>query len=249
MPLVIDQMNREILLPEFPKRIISLVPSQTELLYYFGLSEEVVGQTLFCIHPKEMHKTKPRVGGTKKLNIEKIESLMPDLIIGNKEENDQGQIEYLMNKFPVWMSDITTMNDAYQMIDSIGNIIGKKAQAELLLTKIKLNFEKIDCLIKRPAVYLIWQKPWMAAGSDTFISSMMDCLGYQNLVKGRYDEFTLEDLAELNPEVILLSSEPFPFKEKHQLELQKLLINIEIKLVDGEIFSWYGSRMLLAKNI
>ena len=124
--IFIDQMHREVKIDSPPKRIVSLVPSQTELLYDLGLQDNIVGQTLFCIHPADKHKTKTIIGGTKKLKLELILALQPDLIIGNKEENEQQQIEYLMQNATVWMSDIYTLSDSLEMIKSIGEIVNKK---------------------------------------------------------------------------------------------------------------------------
>ena len=123
MKSVTDQMQREIKIPNSPQRIISLVPSQTELLFYLGLEKEVVGITKFCVHPREQFKSKTRVGGTKKYHFDRIKKLQPDLIIGNKEENDQTQIEQLAKEYPVWMSDIISFEDALDMIERIGKII------------------------------------------------------------------------------------------------------------------------------
>src|SRR5689334_4269975 len=102
MPLYHDQLNREVNLPSLPRRIISVVPSQTELLFYLGLDAEIIGITKFCIHPAGKCKSTTKIGGTKQLDIDKIKSLDPDLIIANKEENERGQLEELMQHFPVW---------------------------------------------------------------------------------------------------------------------------------------------------
>ena len=246
---ITDQMGRTITVNNPPKRIVSLVPSQTELLYQLGLTHEVVGQTLFCIHPADMHQTKPRVGGTKKVKMDVIASLQPDLIIGNKEENEQTDIEQLAQKYPVWMSDIKTLNDALDMITGIGQLVGKPNEANKLAQTIQQSFKafKVDVTTPKPALYLIWRNPWMAAGHSTFITEMMHGLGLQNVAsqqQSRYPELTNNQIAELNPEVILLSSEPYPFKEKHMDELQQLCPQAKILLVDGELFSWYGSRLL-----
>ena len=245
---ITDQMGRTISVNNPPKRIVSLVPSQTELLYQLGLTHEVVGQTLFCIHPADMHQTKPRVGGTKKVKMDVIASLQPDLIIGNKEENDQADITQLMAQYPVWMSDIKTLNDALDMIAGIGQLVGKPNEANKLAQTIQQSFNafKVDVTTPKPALYLIWRNPWMAAGHSTFITEMMHGLGLQNVAsqqQSRYPELTNNQIAELNPEVILLSSEPYPFKEKHLAELQTLCPQSKILLVDGELFSWYGSRL------
>ena len=175
-----DQLGRTISLKEKPLRIISLVPSQTELLYDLGLDKEVVGITKFCIHPEEWFRTKTRVGGTKKLDFEKIKSLKPDLIIGNKEENEEGQIKELMNHYNVWMSDIKTLEDALRMIEWIGNFTGKREKALELVAKIKTSFRQLlfysDSFPKHKVAYLIWHEPMMTIGSDTFINYMLHAL-------------------------------------------------------------------------
>ncbi len=244
-----DQMGRSITVPYHPKRIISLVPSQTELLYYLGLTNEVVGQTIFCIHPHEQHLIKPRVGGTKKLKLDIIASLNPDLIIGNMEENDQGQIEELMKHYPVWMSDIKTLDDACSMITDIGSLVGKANQAMELKDKIVSGFDTIPKIQTASCLYFIWRKPWMAAGHDTFIDNLLYRIGLSNLAKpfnSRYPSITDGDIKQLAPQYILLSSEPYPFKQKHIEELKLISPNSKIILVDGEMFSWYGSRLLNA---
>lgn len=242
-----DQMNREVKVNFPPKRIVSLVPSQTELLYDLGLKDEVVGQTLFCVHPQQMHEIKPRIGGTKKYDFAKIAALKPDLIIGNKEENEQEQIKELMKLYPVWMSDIQHLGDATEMIKRVGVLVDKGEKAEALSNQITSSFNDINKVNTLKTVYLIWRKPWMAAGRDTFINDMLTRCGFDNITMeqiSRYPELTDEWLKTNDPEVILLSSEPYPFKEKHIDELQHLCPNAVIQLVDGELFSWYGSRLL-----
>lgn len=239
----IDQMGREIWVPDQPQRIISLVPSQTELLYDLGLSNEVVGQTLFCIHPDNMHRTKPRVGGTKNLKQDLIESLQPDLIIGNKEENEQQQITDLMDKYPVWMSDIKNLTETKQMIREIGKLVHKEQESAVILGEIEAALVQVRSHERIRTLYLIWKGPWMAAGTETFINDILEWRGMQNVVNGRYPELTADKIAELAPERILLSSEPFPFKEKHKGMLQDICPHADIRLTDGELFSWYGSRL------
>ncbi|MEY3818926.1 MAG: hypothetical protein RLZZ425_387 [Bacteroidota bacterium] len=231
-----------------PTRIISLVPSQTELLYDLGLRYEVIGITKFCIHPDEWFRRKQRVGGTKNLKIDLIKSLNPDLILANKEENLKEEIEILQNDFNVYVSDISTINEALQMIEDIGKLVHCQQKSIEIVNGIKAEmmtqsrFEKKD---KIDALYLIWQNPYMVAGNDTFIHDMMLEAGFNNLVKqNRYPMMTLEEIKSINPTVIMLSSEPFPFADKHIIEWQMQLPNTKIILVDGELFSWYGSRML-----
>ncbi len=251
--IVTDQMQRKVKIPTHPMRIVSLVPSQTELLFYLGLDKEVVGITKFCVHPNTMFRSKPRVGGTKKYNFEKIKSLHPDLIIGNKEENDQTQIELLEKEYPVWMSDIFNLEDALDMILEIGKIVNRKSEAEILIEKIIGSFQRCEDTIRqfvhRPRVaYFIWKNPTMVAASQTFIHEMLQIAGFENIFanESRYPQIPDEKLAAARPDVILLSSEPFPFKEKHIKEIQTVCPDADIKLVDGEIFSWYGNRLLLA---
>jgi ABC-type Fe3+-hydroxamate transport system substrate-binding protein len=241
-----DQLHRTIEISFPPERIISLVPSQTELLFDLGLDEKVTGITKFCIHPDEWYRSKTRVGGTKELNISQIRALKPDLIIANKEENEKAQLELLMNEFPVWISEVKTLDDARKMISAVGALTGSGAVAERIIAGIDHNFDAV--LLKhfknRSAVYLIWNEPMMCAGNDTFINDMMERAGFTNIIKGRYPEITQEEIAALKPEYILLSSEPFPFKEKHRAGMSKAFPFSRVILVDGEYFSWYGSRLI-----
>lgn len=250
MPLYIDQLNRKVELNKIPQRIISLVPSQTELLFDLGLDEEVIGITKFCVHPDHWFKTKTRVGGTKQLHLEKIKELRPDLIIANKEENVQSQIEELVKDFPVWVSGVNNLNDAVEMIESIGEITNKLIKAKEITNQIKKSFFDLSLPFRRTGgtCYLIWKDPYMTIGGDTFISNMLSHAGFQNLFQHqtRYPELTIEQLQTLNCKLLLLSSEPFPFKQKHVDELRPVLPNTKIILVDGEMFSWYGSRLLKA---
>jgi len=231
-----------------PTRIISLVPSQTELLYDLGLRDEVIGITKFCIHPDEWFRRKQRVGGTKNLKIDLIKSLNPDLILANKEENLKEEIEILQNDFNVYVSDISTINEALQMIEDIGKLVHCQQKSIEIVNGIKAEMmtqSRLEKKDKIDALYLIWQNPYMVAGNDTFIHDMMLEAGFNNLVKqNRYPMMTLEEIKSTNPTVIMLSSEPFPFADKHIIEWQMQLPNTKIILVDGELFSWYGSRML-----
>lgn len=249
--LFTDQLGRIIELGiNSPQRIISLVPSQTELLFDLGLDKEVVGITKFCIHPKEKVALKEKIGGTKNLNIEKIRSLNPTLIIANKEENEKEQIEELAKDFPVWISDVSDLQSALEMIASIGKMTGKEKKAEELNNNISKTFASYAPLRKtKSTAYFIWQKPMMVAGNNTFINDMLQRCGFQNCFQnlaGHYPEISAAQLQQANPEVILLSSEPFPFQEKHVEMFSKICPQAKVVLVDGELFSWYGSRLLHA---
>lgn len=247
-----DQLNRTITINYPPKRIISLVPSQTELLFELGLDKEIVGLTKFCIHPVGKLAERVKIGGTKKLNFEAIHSLNPDLIIGNKEENEQGQIEDLMKAYPVWMSDIYTLEDAKVTIGQIGNLVNREPEAAYLNHLINAGFKDLQTLalqhgVNKSVAYLIWKAPYMLAGRNTFIDDILTLNGLQNITKqDRYPEVSLEELAALNPDLVFLSSEPYPFKEKHLQEIRSLIPAAKVMLVDGEMFSWYGSRLVKA---
>lgn len=234
-----DQIGNEIRLPDYPYRIISLVPSQTELLFDLGINNRIIGITKFCIHPVDEVKKKQKVGGTKKLHLKKIMRLDPDLIIGNKEENTKEDIDFLSEKYPVWVSDITTLKEAFWMMEELGKITGTTATAEGLINEIKEKFSKIEPLPPLKVLYLIWKEPLMAAGKNTFIDELLRICGFENAVsEPRYPE-----VKSIKPDLIFLSSEPYPFKEKHVKEFQQLFPDSKIILVDGEMFSWYGSRL------
>jgi ABC-type Fe3+-hydroxamate transport system substrate-binding protein len=241
-----DQMGRLISLNFPPKRIISLVPSKTELLFDLGLDEELIGITKFCIHPHDKFKSKTKIGGTKKLDLDKIRALNPDLIIGNKEENDQAQIEELMLEFPVWMSDITLFEDAIEMIGQIAELTGKKENGLQITSSIEKSFAEIpqNQACRKSVAYFIWKDPYMLAGKDTFIDAVLEKAGFDNVVAmSRYPAMSLSEIRGLKPEHIFLSSEPYPFKNEHVVEMETIFPDSTVWIVDGELFSWYGSRL------
>jgi ABC-type Fe3+-hydroxamate transport system substrate-binding protein len=248
MPFFYDQLQRKINLTTTPKRIISIVPSQTELLFHLGLSDEIIGISKFCIHPAEKFKITTKVGGTKQLNMELIKQLNPDLIIANKEENEQRQVEELMDLYPVWISDISNLNGALDMIERIGQLVNHEEKANILKQQIAEQFSKLSLQpLNLKVAYLIWRNPYMVAGKETFIDDLLQKCGLQNVFDlDRYPEVTNQILITANPDVVFLSSEPYPFKQKHIDEFQRLLPNAKVILVDGEMFSWYGSRLLYA---
>jgi len=242
----VDQMGESCTLASKPKRIVSLVPSQTELLFDLGLNEEVIGITKFCTDPENKVKNVQKVGGTKKFNFDIIAELKPDLIIGNKEENYEEGINQLKQDYPVWMSDIVTLDDALQMIQQIGVLVGTENEANEMAKTIKQSTCDLGENIDRTAAYFIWQKPYMVAGSDTFIDEMIKLCGLQNIFadQDRYPETSIDILQDKKPDVVMLSTEPFPFKDSHVQEIQALLPYSKVVLVDAMYFSWYGSRLL-----
>ena len=242
----IDQMNRTIRLAQMPKRIVSLVPSITELLSYFEMEEEVVGITKFCIKPEAWFQTKTRVGGTKQIHLDVIRNLRPDLIIANKEENNQEIVTSLENEFPTYLTDIYTLEDAYEAIRRLASIFGKEEYAQRLISKTKTDFNEFhkstdfQLLEGKSYLYFIWHKPDMVAAKNTYIDDIFQQLGMVNAcTEERYPEVSHDQ----SPDFIFLSSEPYPFQQKDISYFQEKYPTAKIVLVDGEIFSWYGARI------
>jgi len=231
-------------------RIISTVPSLTELLYDLGLEENIVGITKFCIHPDSIYLSKTRIGGTKNLNLDKIKSLKPDLIISNKEENTKEQIELLQNEYDLILSDIQNKEDSINFIRELGIKCNRIPKANELIIKLSNIYDNLKSSNKIKSLYLIWNKPIMSVGRDTYIHSMMKLLGLENVMAThtRYPVVSNETIKELKPELILLSSEPYPYTKSHALEFQKHFPESKCILVNGELFSWYGSRLIHLEN-
>ncbi|CAN1530845.1 FepB ABC-type Fe3+-hydroxamate transport system, periplasmic component [Flavobacteriaceae bacterium] len=248
-----DQLGITHAFESSPKRIISLVPSQTELLYDLGLEDRIVGITKFCVHPYHLKSTKKIVGGTKKVNHDKIRLLEPDIIICNKEENTKEIVEELRKICPVWVTDIFTLEDNFQMITDFGQIFDKRTEARKWNDKLNFALSDFKNFIKDIPVqkvgYFIWKNPYMVAGSGTFINELLKLNHFQNHFASheRYPEIDLEKMEEDGDlDLILLSSEPYPFKAEDGFEISRCTNNAKAILVDGEMFSWYGSRLLKA---
>ncbi|MFD2565278.1 ABC transporter substrate-binding protein [Aquimarina rubra] len=248
--LYIDQLGREIRLTKQPKRIISLVPSQTELLVDLGLSDRIVGVTKFCVHPDTIRKERSVVGGTKNVHLDKIKELQPDIILCNKEENTKEIVEELQKTYPVYVSDISTIEESLELIGQYGEIFEKVNQARALISEIRSELHSFLEFTKdkprKKVAYFIWRKPWMLAGNGTFIDHLLTTNGFVNIYghMNRYPEISEKELENLKDlDLILLSSEPFPFSENHINEIKILRPDAEVILVDGEFFSWYGSRL------
>ena len=241
----LDQTGWRLSLQEPPKRIVSLVPSQTELLHNLGVMNFLVGRTKFCVHPNEI-QTIPVVGGTKQIKRERLLEVNPDLVIGNHEENTKEDIEWIRESYPVWLSKVNSLKDAFSMIHSIGLLVNRLKEAQRITEKIKRVIPKKICSPKLSAAYLIWNKPMMVAAGNTFIDSMLQTAGIQNVFSTweRYPKVDDKTIRHSNADLLLLSSEPFPFREKHRNEFQKRFPEIRVCLIDGEMCSWYGNRML-----
>lgn len=245
-----DQLNRKISLHGIPQRIVSLVPSQTELLVDLGLENQLVGITRFCVHPPHLKKSKKIVGGTKLVKPKKIAELQPDIILCNKEENTREMVDELEKIAPVHVSDIVEIEDALALMRQYGEIFNKKLKAESLAGEIEMKFSNLREDFKElpwiKVAYLIWKDPLMVAGGETFVNTLLNLNKFENVFAKipRYPETSLEELKGKNTHLLLLSSEPYPFKEEH-IEFFKGL-GAAVKIVDGEFFSWYGSRLLSA---
>jgi ABC-type Fe3+-hydroxamate transport system substrate-binding protein len=249
-----DQIGNTITLNDTPKRIVSLVPSQTELLFDLGLEDRLVGITKFCVHPYHLKSTKKIIGGTKKVHVEKIRSLQPDIIIANKEENTQEIVESLKNIAPVWVSNIITLEDNLEMIEELGKIFSVRTQARQWIDKINYGLADFKQYIKdkpvKRAAYFIWKNPYMVAGGDNFINELLKLNKIENIFEkneGRYPEVVVQKMRiQGDPQIVFLSSEPYPFKDEDAFELGRHTHHAQTIFVDGEMFSWYGSRLVKA---
>ena len=244
----VDHLGRSIVVDFPPKRIISTVPSQTELLSDLGLEEEVVGITRFCTYPKGWKKQKIIIGGTKRLDFKKIAELNPDLIIGNKEENIKPQVEEIANEYPYWISNVESFDDNQKLIKDVGEICEKVTEAEVLCLRIEDVCTKVKNIQKSPkrVAYFIWRNPFMVAGNNTYINSILKRLGFVNVFEsreGRYPTVTLDDLKRVEVDEIFLSSIPFPFNEIHAQEFKMFFPDLKVTFIDGEVFSYFGSRI------
>lgn len=240
-----DQMGFSVTVPRSPERIVSLVPSQTELLFDLGAGHRVVGATRYCIHPQRELAKVDKIGGTKRFDFPAIVAVKPDLVIGNKEENYQEGIDKLRVSYPVWMSDIETLDGAMNMIEQIGAITNCGARARVLADQVRREWDALPGIGDLRVAYLVWKKPYMAVGGGTFIDDVLSKLGLRNFFSGvrRYPETTVRELNCAKLDVLMLSSEPYPFSKENVQELSRLLPRTVVVLVDGEMFSWYGSRL------
>ncbi|MEL7833501.1 helical backbone metal receptor [Fodinibius sp. Rm-B-1B1-1] len=227
------------------QRIVSLVPSLTELVIDLGMENKLVGRTRFCIHPKEKVDDIAIIGGTKNPRLDKIRTLDPDYIIANKEENRREDIQALQEDFEVNVTEIATIEDALIVIHQLAKTFDQTSKAKQLISNIQQALENRPEVPKLNTAYLIWKDPWMTVGRDTYIHDILDHWNFPNVFanRERYPKITLEDIKKQNPDLILLSSEPYPFKEKHMAQIEEACPAARVLLVEGEWFSWYGSRM------
>ena len=246
---VLDHLGRTVVVPFPPQRIVSLCPSLTETIVELGAGNRLIGRTQFCIHPTDALADVVRVGGTKQVKDDVIASLAPDLIIAEKEENPKGMVERLAESYPVYVTDVETYEHALHMIRDLGRIVDAPQEAKQLISEIEEAFAELQRVESVSAAYFIWQNPYMVAGDHTYIHSLLTRCGFTNVfaaAEGRYPVVTEDDIRRAAPDYLFLSSEPFPFAEKHREEMAELFPDSTVILVDGEMFSWYGSRMLKA---
>ena len=233
-----------------PMRVVSLVPSWTECLHDLGVS--VVGQTKFCVRPDSAFRSVPRVGGTKNVDVDGVLKLQPDLVVANMEENDKGQVEALIDQLPahasVWVSDVRTVEQALEQMNTLGMLCEKAELARTFVEEIRASWGNPRAIVGQ-AGYAVWRSPWMVAGPNTFIHDVMRWWGIGNAFGHMGDGNRYPTLSPSDTEGIglaktwLLPSEPFPFKEKHLAGFQDAHPEAKFHLVDGEAFSWYGTRM------
>jgi ABC-type Fe3+-hydroxamate transport system substrate-binding protein len=251
MKEVRDHLDRPVRVVQSPRRVISLVPSQSELLYDLGIKP--IGVTKFCIHPASLRTEGIIVGGTKRIHTKLILDLKPDLVIGNKEENVEEQIAAIWDRVPVWISNVQTTDDSVRLIEDLGALFGLAEVAQDLKKRLAVRFDEVRGIGGgKRVLYLIWSRPWMGAGTGTYIDSMLSMAGWVNVLAeaaiGRYPELNASMIKMLKPEVILLSSEPYPFKESDIALFKKEFPECDVQLADGEFYSWYGTRLIHLKG-
>ncbi|WP_330949604.1 ABC transporter substrate-binding protein [Virgibacillus sp. MG-45] len=243
-----DHLGRSLAYRYPPKRIISLCPAITDTMYYLQLDDEIIGRTRFCIHPKSKVKKIPPVGGTKDLKIERIHALQPDLIIAEKEENTKEMVEQLEKDYPVHVFEVNNYESALRMITDLGALTNRDNEAAKLLQRIQIQFDSIPQIMNKRVAYVIWKKPYMVVGKNTYIHSLLEKMGFINpftSYEGRYPVITEKDFEQAALDYIFLSTEPFPFQDKHKSEFASMLPNTKPMIVAGEMF-WYGAKMLEA---
>lgn len=240
--VVTDQLKTMMEVSPPLHRIVSLVPSITQTLYDLGLEAKVIGRTRFC-----PHISKPvSIGGTKDPKIDQILDLEPSVILANKEENRPEDVDDLRSFYPVWTSDVTSIFDSQDLIFRLGQLFDAHIQAEKIITEVETGLEACkNRLAGMRAAYLIWKNPYMSCGGDTYIHSIMSHLGLKNVYSSskRYPEVKLEELKEESPDLVLLTSEPYYFRQSDQEELRRILPNTCVIRVSGKSFTWYGSQL------
>lgn len=254
-----DSSGHRVDVPESPRRIVSLVPSVTETLFALGLQERLAGRTRYCDRPRQQVEKIPACGGTKNPDLEAIAALQPDLILVNTEENRLEDIEALRKIAPTYEDFPRTVAEGATLVRTLGQLTGSERKANEIAQSIEIEMAGVKSLAarfgaRRKAAYFIWKDPWMSINKDTYIHDMLTLAGLENVYadrKERYPETDFEELARLAPDIVLLSSEPYPFKLEHRNEFfehEEIPAGRmgRIYVVDGTYFCWYGVRQLEA---
>ena len=237
-----DLIPRTSPLASSPQRIISLVPSVTELLVQWGLTSKLVGRTRYCIAPKWIRATVPEVGGTKDPNFQRIVDLKPDLVILEKDENSKSVADMLTGLGISWVAlEIRTVKDCMAAWVILGKLIGAMNQAKARVAELK-KLLKPNPEAGPRTLTLIWKDPWISAGPDTYLGDLVRCAGFTPIGAERYPRLSEAELDALDPDVILLPTEPYRFSKRHAAELQKHFPGAKIHVVDGQAMTWYLSR-------
>jgi len=230
---------------------VSLVPSTTETLAELGVREQVVGRTRYCVHPQPWVDEVPTVGGTKDPDLARIEELSPDLIVANREENKPAHFDALDGIAPLWVAYPRDVSGSLADVLELGALVGVPRIGRDLVARIAEARADLAVTVDGRApfryAYLIWRDPWMAVNDDTFIAALLAEAGGRNALGAhaeRYPQVALDELREADPDIVFLPSEPYAFTEGHAAELAELAPRA--RLVDGEMLSWHGSRLLAA---
>jgi ABC-type Fe3+-hydroxamate transport system substrate-binding protein len=254
-PALVDASGEPFASAGPPRRIVSLIPSTTELLCDLGLAERLVGVTAYCVEPQEIVRTKVRIGGEKDPDLEKIRALGPDLVIANIEENVRAHVDTLRGwGIPVWVTYPRTVAESLRMIRDLGALTGTGARAEAMAAALESEVSAARAARSGPPVrvfYAIWRNPYMTVSGDTYISDALATCGAANVFAGapaRYPAVALEEVAARRPEVILLPDEPFRFRRAHVGDFAPwpdvpAVRDGRVHLVGGKPFSWHGRRL------
>lgn len=232
-------------------RIVSLVPSLTELICDIGLSANLVGRTGFCVHPRETLRAIAKVGGTKDVIIERVRELSPTHLIADKDENTREQVALMMNFVPhVIVVNPRRLNDNLALYRLLGGVFRRDAAAALLTARFELARTDLAAVVsvlpREHVLYPIWRRPWMTVSRDTYIADMLAVAGWDTLPAESPNRFPIFEWDHvINAQRILLPSEPFVFTDQHEEEINALSC-APVTRIDGEMVSWYGSRAILA---
>jgi ABC-type Fe3+-hydroxamate transport system substrate-binding protein len=258
-PMIIqDALGRTLRFEKSPETVVSLIPSITETLFACGLDREIVGVTDYCIYPEAELKGKKRVGGPKSIDVRKITKLRPGLVVANYEENDKAQVEKLIEKgLNVMVTYPRTVDDALTLMLELGWLLGKIVRASDLVEEIRQAVTSMQAPENRKKVLCpVWKDPYMSFGGETFCSNLIDVCGGDNIFAGRRDpyfEFSLDEAQALQPDAILLPSEPYAFGEADAALFRKAFPGAAEKggvhLVAGELVTWFGVRMKKALEV